>query len=63
MCEPNTQVLANPSTEVQESPEVKREELRNRGIRPYDEKVCCNFGMQLLPTGSHTIHRDGRITY
>jgi serine/threonine protein kinase len=33
------QVLANPSAELQEAPGVTREQLRECGIRPYDEKV------------------------
>lgn len=36
-------MLANPSADMQEAPEVSREQLRERGIRPYNEKV---------PTGS-----------
>ena len=32
-------MLANPSAELQEAPGVTREQLRERGIRPYDEKV------------------------
>lgn len=33
------QVLANPSSELQEGKDITREMLRERGIRPYDEKV------------------------
>ena len=33
------QVLANPTADLQEAPEVSREQLRERGVRPYDEKV------------------------
>ena len=33
------EVLANPSADLQEAPEISREALRERGIRPYDEKV------------------------
>ncbi len=33
------QVLANPSADVQESPAVTKADLKQRGIRPYDEKV------------------------
>lgn len=33
------EVLANPSAELQEGPDTSREQLRERGIRPYDEKV------------------------
>ncbi len=32
-------MLANPSSELQEGRDVTREMLRERGIRPYDEKV------------------------
>ena len=39
-----TQVLANPSADVQESPAVSKADLKQRGIRPYDEKV----GVSLL---------------
>ena len=34
------QVLANPSADIQESPAVSKADLKQRGIRPYDEKVC-----------------------
>ena len=33
------QVLANPSADIQESPAVTKADLKQRGIRPYDEKV------------------------
>ena len=34
-----TQVLANPTADIQEGPKVGRAELKTRGVRPYDEKV------------------------
>lgn len=34
-----TQVLANPTADIQEGPKVTRPELKTRGVRPYDEKV------------------------
>ena len=34
------QVLANPTADIQEGPKVTRAELKARGVRPYDEKVC-----------------------
>ena len=33
------QVLANPSSELQEATDISREQLKAVGIRPYDEKV------------------------
>lgn len=34
------QVLANPTADIQEGPKVTKAELKARGVRPYDEKVC-----------------------
>lgn len=34
-----TQVLANPTADIQEGPKIGRAELKARGVRPYDEKV------------------------
>jgi serine/threonine protein kinase len=36
---PCAQVLANQSSESQESAHMTRAELKQKGIRPYDEKV------------------------
>ncbi|KAK9844364.1 hypothetical protein WJX74_001365 [Apatococcus lobatus] len=33
------EVLANPSADIQESPAVTKADLKQRGIRPYDDKV------------------------
>jgi hypothetical protein len=44
------QVLANPSAELQEAPGVTREQLRERGIRPYDEKVPASTVQQPMCT-------------
>lgn len=57
MVQPCVQVLANPSCDLQEGPEITREQLREKGIRPYCEKVhlpavsqpqveCINVTMQ-----------------
>ena len=35
----HAQVLANPSSELQEGTDISREQLKAVGIRPYDEKV------------------------
>ena len=38
------QVLANPTSELQEGADVSRDQLKSVGVRPYDEKVlCCVF--------------------
>ena len=34
------QVLANPTADIQEGPNVTKADLKARGVRPYDEKVC-----------------------
>ena len=33
------QVLANPSTDMQEGSAVSLEDLQDQGVRPYDEKA------------------------
>ena len=33
------QVLANPTADIQEGPNVTKADLKARGVRPYDEKV------------------------
>ena len=37
------QVLANPSVDLLESPQITLEQLRGLGVRPYDGKVLCPF--------------------
>lgn len=49
-----TQVLANPTADIQEGPKIGRGELKARGVRPYDEKVQpALLGLHMLSVNNH----------